>query len=52
MSNTFELVPSESEFSQDKIKKIDSSGQVWWIPLDPSNADYQEYLAQLENEGI
>jgi hypothetical protein len=23
---------------------------ILWIPLDPANSDYQEYLAQLEAE--
>ena len=32
------------------IKRTDENGKVWWIPTDPANSDYQEYLAQLERE--
>jgi hypothetical protein len=27
------------------IKKTDEDGNVWWIPIDASNSDYQAYLA-------
>ena len=30
------------------IKRTDIDGQVWWIPTDPANSDYQAYLASLE----
>jgi hypothetical protein len=26
------------------IKRTDENGQVWWIPTDPANSDYQRYL--------
>ena len=26
------------------IKRTDVDGQVWWIPTDPTNSDYQRYL--------
>jgi hypothetical protein len=26
------------------IKRTDENGQVWWIPIDPANSDYQRYL--------
>jgi hypothetical protein len=26
------------------IKRTDADGIVWWIPTDPANPDYQEYL--------
>jgi hypothetical protein len=29
------------------IKRIDEDGQVWWIPTNPANSDYQVYLATL-----
>jgi hypothetical protein len=29
-----------------------SDGVVSFIPSDPDNRDYQEYLEQLENEGL
>jgi hypothetical protein len=35
--------------SQPVIKKTDSNGNIFWIPLDPANSDYQRYLAWLEN---
>jgi hypothetical protein len=30
------------------IERTDEDGQVWLIPTDPANADYQEYLKTLE----
>ena len=30
------------------VKKTDSEGRVFWIPTDPANSDYGEYLASLE----
>ena len=30
------------------IKRTDPSGQVWTIPNDLSNSDYQQYLANNE----
>ena len=26
------------------IKRTDADGQVWFIPTDPANSDYQRYL--------
>jgi hypothetical protein len=26
------------------VKRTDADGKVWWIPLDPNNSDYAEYL--------
>jgi hypothetical protein len=26
------------------IKRTDADKSVWWIPIDPANSDYQEYL--------
>ena len=31
------------------IKKEDDNGNVWSIPINPANSDYQAYLAWLEN---
>jgi len=31
------------------IKRTDADGQVWWIPTDPANSDYQAYLAYVAN---
>jgi hypothetical protein len=30
------------------IRATSEDGQIFWIPQDPSNSDYQAYLAQLE----
>jgi hypothetical protein len=30
------------------LKGTDSSGQVWWIPQDPKNTHYKNYLKSLE----
>jgi hypothetical protein len=37
----------ETETGQE-IKQTNADGKVWWIPEDPANADYQEYLRSLE----
>jgi hypothetical protein len=34
----------------DYIVRTNEDGTESWIPLDPANSDYQEYLAQLEAE--
>ena len=30
------------------IEGTDENGQLWLIPTDPANSDYQAYLASLE----
>lgn len=32
------------------IKRTDEDGTIWWIPTDPSNSDYQAYLASLDEQ--
>jgi len=32
------------------VKRTDPDGKVWWIPMNPDNADYQAYLAWLEEQ--
>jgi hypothetical protein len=32
------------------IKKTTIDGREYWIPPDPDNSDYQEYLASLEED--
>ena len=32
------------------IKKTDTDGQIFWIPMDEANSDYQAYLATLVTE--
>ena len=29
----------------DVLEKTFPDGKVWWVPIDPDNSDYQEYLA-------
>lgn len=31
------------------LKRIDSDGSEWFIPMDPANSDYQAYLESLKN---
>lgn len=31
------------------IKRADKDGEIWWIPCDPTNSDYQAYLASLKD---
>lgn len=45
---TYEVIPSNG-IDQEVIKKTDTNGAVWWIPLDPANSDYQRYLRWLED---
>ena len=40
----------QNSLGQDNIKRTDEDGQVWFIPLDPANSDYQAYLATLVTE--
>jgi hypothetical protein len=32
------------------IKRTDENGKEAWIPTDPANSDYAEYLAQLDDK--
>jgi hypothetical protein len=32
------------EIIENTIKRTDEDGNVTWIPIEPANADYQEYL--------
>lgn len=36
-----------NELGNQFIERTDENGAVWWIPEDPANADYQAYLASL-----
>jgi hypothetical protein len=47
MTHTFETF--ETSDKEILIKKIDEDGIVWFIPSDPANSDYQEYLKSLNN---
>lgn len=37
------------QFGSKMIKGTDKNGNVFWIPCDPANSDYQRYLRWLEN---
>ena len=39
---------TENEIGQ-TISRTDENGQIWFIPTDPANSDYQRYLRWLEN---
>ena len=47
MQYTYKIIETSSG---QVIKRTDSEGNEAWIPTDPANSDYQEYLAQLEAE--
>jgi hypothetical protein len=32
------------------IKRTDIDGSIWFIPTDPANSDYQEYLKWTEEQ--
>jgi hypothetical protein len=42
---TYKLQIGRDGVNIGSIKKTDENGQVWGIPLDPDNSDYQKYLA-------
>lgn len=42
MKPTYEVI--ETDFGNTVIKRTDADGQIWWIPTDPANSDYQAYL--------
>jgi hypothetical protein len=44
---TYELI--QDEFGQ-MVKATDENGNEAWIPSDPANSDYINFLAQLEEE--
>jgi hypothetical protein len=46
MTSTYEVIENND---QNIIKRTDADGQVWWIPTDEANADYQAYLKSLED---
>ena len=47
MEFTYEIIEN---YNGQVIKRTDQEGNVAFIPADPANSDYQEYLAQLEAE--
>jgi hypothetical protein len=45
MKYTYEVIEN---LGSTVIKRTDEAGNEAWIPTDPSNSDYAEYLASLE----
>jgi hypothetical protein len=46
---TYTLIPTDAEtFYSGGLLMTDESGQTWSIPIDPTNSDYQAYLASLD----
>ena len=41
----YEVIKDET---QEVIKRIDSDGNIDWVPIDPANSDYAAYLTSLE----
>jgi hypothetical protein len=48
MENKYTYQEIEHESGYTVIKRTDAEGNEAWIPLDPANSDYAEYLASLE----
>ena len=47
----YEVIKGDSTInSADYVKRTDADGTIWSIPTDPSNSDYQAYLATLVTE--
>jgi hypothetical protein len=44
--STYEIITNE--LGDELITRTDSDGKVWTIPADEGNADYQAYLASLD----
>jgi len=39
------FIRTATEFSQESVVKVDADSTLWFIPTDPANSDYQQYLA-------
>jgi hypothetical protein len=48
MEYTYEKITTE--MGSEVIKRTDENGSIAWIPLDPANSDYQEYLNPSETK--
>lgn len=42
---TYEIVITET--GEEALKATDSEGKVWWVPQEPGNSMYEEYLKTL-----
>ena len=49
MAITYQLIPSSLQTGLGYVLRTDEDGTVWSIPLDPTNSDYQAYLAYVAN---
>jgi len=48
MASTYQIIPANAENrTSETIIRTDDNGQIWYIPTDPANSDYQTYLATL-----
>jgi hypothetical protein len=47
MTYTYKIVKAEG-LTVEHIEKQDDNENIWFIPTDPANSDYQEYLKTLE----
>jgi hypothetical protein len=47
-TSEYEVVTSE--MGGETIKRTDADGQIWWIPKDEANSDYQRYLRYLATQ--
>jgi hypothetical protein len=45
---TYEYEVITNERGATTIKATDETGNIFWIPTDPANSDYQRYLKYLE----
>jgi hypothetical protein len=43
MANYF--IKSATEFLQGSVVRVDADLTLWFIPADPANSDYKQYLA-------
>lgn len=46
--NISTYIEMTTDIGMNYIQRTDEDGKVWAIPNDPTNSDYQAYLASLE----
>ena len=44
----YKLQISKNTKTVSSVMKTDDNGQIWFIPFDPANTDYQAYLKWLD----
>jgi hypothetical protein len=53
MNSKYEIVKSIfMNIESEVLKRTDSDGVIYWIPIDPANSDYQAYLKRDEAQAI